>query len=167
MIDQTKEKIEIQKKSRRSTAANNGSSTVERTEEYENIDATGTVREQRVTKNSAAERIGLAQKLGQLVWILSGVLEAVLGLRFLLKLIAANPSAPFVQIVYGFTDLFMWPFTALTVTPSTEQGMILEIPTLFAMLVYGLVAWAVVKLLHLLLIPSSSETVTVFRREES
>lgn len=167
MNDQTKEKIEIRKNSRKSTAARNGSSTVERTEEYENIDSTGIVREQRVTKNSASERIGWAQKLGQLVWMLSGVLEAVLGLRFLLKLIAANPGAPFVQIVYSFTDLFLWPFTALTATPSTEQGMVLEIPTLFAMLVYGLVAWAVVKLLHLFLIPSSSETVTVFRREES
>lgn len=71
------------------------------------------------------------------------------------------------QLIYEFTELFLWPFQAMISSPSTDQGMILEIPTLFAMLVYGLATWAVVKIIELVFVPSTSERVTVYHREES
>jgi YggT family protein len=166
MTDQTSERLEVRKKTEKRAPTGNGPA-VERREEYENVDAMGTVREERLVRDSGAERVGLAQKGSQLLWLLGGLLEAILGLRFLLKLIAANPSSPFAQFVYQFTDLFLWPFQALTATPSTSGGAVLEIPTLFAMLVYGVVTWAAVKLIRVALIPATSERVTVYRREES
>ena len=140
---------------------------VERREEYENVGSDGAVREERIVKDSASDRIGLAHKLSQLVWLLGGLLQAILGLRFLLKLIAANPNSPFADFIYQFSDMFLWPFQALTISPSTPQGVVLEIPTLIAMVIYAILTWAVVRLIELILIPSTREKVTVYRREES
>jgi hypothetical protein len=168
MSEQIKEQVEVRKKTERRARASNGSigNSVERREEYENIDAAGAVREERVTRDSGAERVGLAQKASQAIWMLGGLLEALLGLRFLLKLIAANPNSPFAQALYQFTDIFLWPFQALTATPATSEGVVLEIPTLFAMLVYALATWVAVKLVMLIIVPPTSERVTVYRREE-
>lgn len=169
MTNQVQERVKVhEKREERARASNgNGFSTVERREQYENVDERGAVREERLVKDSGAQRAGLAHKVGQFVWLIGGLLEAALGLRFLLKLMAANPNSPFAQFIYEFTDLFLWPFQALTTSPSTSQGMVLEIPTLFAMLVYGLATWLAVKLLFLVLIPSTTQQVTVYRREES
>ena len=81
-------------------------------------------------------------KLTQLVWLFFGILETLIALRILLKLIAANPNSPIAALIYAFTDLFLFPFTGLTATPSAG-GMVLELSSLFAMVIYGLVAWAI------------------------
>ena len=65
-------------------------------------------------------------RLTQLVWLLFGILEALIGLRVLLKLIAANPNSPFAALVYNASSLFVWPFAGLTRTPAAE-GMVLDI----------------------------------------
>ncbi|MDX1615292.1 MAG: YggT family protein [Candidatus Promineifilaceae bacterium] len=168
MAEQTNERVEVRKKTEKRTNTSNGTTdaSVERREEYERIDEEGPIREERLVRDKGAERAGLAHKAAQFIWLLGGLLEAFLGLRFLLKLIAANPNSPFTQFVYQFTNLFLWPFQALTATPSTSGGAVLEIPTLFAMLVYGIAIWAAVKLVKLALMPSTSEKVTVYRREE-
>jgi hypothetical protein len=81
-------------------------------------------------------------KATQLIWLFLGILEGLLALRFVLKLIAANPTSPIAAAIYGFTSLFLWPFAGLTATPSAG-GMVLELSTMIAMVVYGLIAWAV------------------------
>ncbi len=80
-------------------------------------------------------------KATQLIWLFLGILEGLLALRFVLKLIAANPASPIAAAIYGFTNLFLWPFAGLTATPSAG-GMVLELSTMIAMVVYGLIAWA-------------------------
>ncbi len=84
-------------------------------------------------------------KFSQLIWLFLGILEGLLGLRFFLKLIAANPSSPIAAFIYSVTSVFLLPFQGLTVTPAAA-GMVLEISTLFAMLIYGLVGWALERL---------------------
>jgi hypothetical protein len=81
-------------------------------------------------------------KATQLVWLLFGILEVLIALRIALKLIAANPNSPIVFLIYGFTDLFLFPFTGMTATPSAN-GMVLEISSMFAMVIYALIAWAI------------------------
>ena len=56
-------------------------------------------------------------KATQVVWLLFGILEALIAIRILLKLIAANPNSPIAALIYGFTDLFLFPFAGLTATP--------------------------------------------------
>lgn len=87
-------------------------------------------------------------KIDQTLWLLLGILEALLGIRFFLKLIAANPASGFAQFIYGLSDLFLLPFFGLTQTPSAN-GSVLEIPTIIAMIVYALLFWFAVYIVHL------------------
>ena len=59
-------------------------------------------------------------------------------------LIGANPDSPIVALIYGFTYLFLFPFTGLIGSP-TAGNMVLELSSMFAMLIYGLIAWAIGK----------------------
>jgi len=85
-------------------------------------------------------------KATQLVWLLFGILEALLALRIGLKLIGANPASPVAAFLYGFTDLFLWPFAGLVGSPEAG-GLVLELTTVVAMVVYALIAWALERLI--------------------
>ncbi|MDR3642829.1 MAG: YggT family protein [Candidatus Doudnabacteria bacterium] len=81
----------------------------------------------------------------QIVWYIAGLLEALLAFRFLLKLFGANPYAGFTGFVYGITYPFAAPF--LSVFKITDvNGSLFEWTTLLAMLVYWLIAMAIIKL---------------------
>jgi uncharacterized membrane protein len=89
-------------------------------------------------------------KFTELIWFVFGVLEGLIGLRVLLKMMAANPSNAFATFIYGITEIFVLPFKGLTAEPSAE-GFVLEIPAIIAMLVYLLVAWAIARAVWVLL----------------
>jgi hypothetical protein len=78
----------------------------------------------------------------QLVWLVFGIIEVLIALRIALMLIGANPSSPIVALIYGVTYLFLFPFTGLIGSP-TVGNMVLEISSMFAIVVYGLIAFAV------------------------
>ena len=108
---------------------------------------TDTVSEVQTTqKEPERERRILTFKATQLVWLFLGILEALLALRFGLKLIGANPDSPFAVFIYGFTNLFLFPFAGLTGTPAAG-GMVLEISTMIAMVVYALIGWALERII--------------------
>jgi hypothetical protein len=88
-------------------------------------------------------------KATQLIWLLFGILEALIALRIVLMLIGANPGSPIVALIYGFTGMFLFPFTGLINSPSAGN-MVLELSSLFAMLIYGLVAWALERIVWLI-----------------
>ena len=104
---------------------------------------------QTTQKEPGAERRVFTFKATQVVWLLLSIFEALLALRFVLKLIGANPASPFAVALYGFTGLFLYPFAGLIGTPAAG-GMELEISTLIAMLVYGLIAWAVERIIFVI-----------------
>ena len=123
------------------------------------------VQHERIVENFGAERRASMEKVTALIWLMGGLLEALLGIRFLLKLIAANPATPFVNLIYTLSNLFLWPFAGLTVTPSAN-GMIMEISTLVAMIVYAVLTWAAVRLFWLVFSPTESRRVAWHRRQE-
>jgi hypothetical protein len=88
-------------------------------------------------------------KATQLIWLLFGILEALIALRIGLKLIGANPGSPIVALIYGFTSLFLFPFEGLIGSP-TFGSMVLELSSMFAMLIYGLIAWAIERIVWLI-----------------
>lgn len=88
-------------------------------------------------------------KLTQLIWLLLGILEALLALRVFLKLIGANPGNPFAAFLYKMTDIFILSFSGLTSTPAVGN-MVFEISTIIAMLVYGLIGWVAERLVWIL-----------------
>jgi hypothetical protein len=82
----------------------------------------------------------------QVVWYILGIIEALLAFRFILKLLAANPYAGFSSFIYGITYPFAAPFLNVF-RASRVEGSIFEWTTLLAMLVFWLVAQAIIKLL--------------------
>lgn len=86
-------------------------------------------------------------KATQFIWLAFGVLEALIALRIGLKLIGANPASPIVALIYGFTYLF--PFEGLVNSP-TFGSMVLELSSMFAMLIYGLIAWGIERVVWLI-----------------
>lgn len=77
------------------------------------------------------------------------ILNALIGLRFLLKMMAANPANPFAQLIYFITDPFLWIFKGITYTP-TLGGIQIEFFSLIAIVVYSLIAWILTQLIWLL-----------------
>ena len=61
---------------------------------------------QTTQKEPERERRIFTFKATQVVWLLLSIFEALLALRFVLKLIGANPASPFAVALYGFTGLF-------------------------------------------------------------
>jgi hypothetical protein len=125
----------------------------------------GYQQQRQVVKNVDASRRTTISRITQLIWLFLGILEAFIGLRVLLKLIAANPANPLAKLVYGFSELFLWPFQGLTIEPSAE-GMVLEIPAIIAMLVYALIGWAIVRLVWLVFYQPASRSVRTVEHKD-
>ena len=82
----------------------------------------------------------------KVVWWIAGVIIALLALRVILLLLAANQGAPFVDFIYGLSGIFAWPFFGIFgYTPSYGQS-VLEVSSIFAIIVYALIAWGIAKL---------------------
>lgn len=88
-------------------------------------------------------------KATQMIWLLFGILEVIIALRIGLKMVGANPGSPIVALIYGFTNLFLFPFTGLVASP-TNGGLVFELSSVFAMLVYGLIAFALERIIWLI-----------------
>ncbi len=58
------------------------------------------------------------RRLTGLIMLAFVILNGMIALRFLLKLLAANPASPFAQLIYFFTAPFLWPFQGLLYTPT-------------------------------------------------
>ena len=121
---------------------------VDRRERVKVIRDGGLAEHQRIIEDRGAMRIAALFKLTNLIWLLTGVLETLLLVRLGLRLIAANPVAPFVALIFGLSDLFLWPFYGMIGDPVTPNGMVLEVTTLVAMIVYALLAWLLVWFIH-------------------
>jgi hypothetical protein len=114
-----------------------------------NMTDSSTSEVQTTQREPERERRIFTFKATQVVWLLLGILEALLALRFGLKLIGANPASPFAVLVYGFTGLFLFPFAGLVGTPAAG-GMVLEFSTVIAMLVYALIGWAIERIIFVI-----------------
>ena len=80
------------------------------------------------------------------IYLIFGVIEALLLIRFVLKALGANPEAGFAQFIYGVTGPLVAPFAGLFGTPQAASGATLELHTLIAVVMYALVAWLLVRL---------------------
>jgi len=81
----------------------------------------------------------------QVVWYILGILEALLAFRFVLRLLGANPGAAFTNFIYTVTYPFVAPFIAVFHT-TRVAGSAFEWTTLLAMVVYWLIALAIIRL---------------------
>ena len=120
---------------------------------------------EQVTRDVAAERRLQFLQIDRIMYTLLGILEILLGLRFVLKLIAANSDSGFTVFIYGITGLFMSPFNAIIGTP-TFGGSSFEATTLIAMAVYALFFWVLVRVLQVATSQTTARTVTRSTHEQ-
>ena len=142
--------------------------TVERREEYAEVvssDASdvrsvdvstsgpaGTTTHQTETSSTDpyAARRDLPVKVQNTIYLLFGILEGLLGIRFVLELLGANPAAGFAQFIYTVTNPFLAPFAGLF-GKAQSGGSVFDVSILVAILVYALIAWVLVKIVWLVM----------------
>lgn len=139
------------------------SPSVERHDELRMAEGTGYQRRRRIIRDVGIERRQLISKVTRFIWLLFTVLESLIGLRVLLKLIAADPNNPFASLVYRVTEPFLLPFFGLTETLSA-QGIVLEVTSIIAMLVYALLGWLIVRLIWLIFYRPSAVVVSTYEK---
>ena len=134
-------------------------------EEYvEVVRNPGEYQQRHVVRDVAADQRVTISRITQILWLLFGFLEALIGLRVVLKLIGANPAAFFAQMIYGITDVFLWPFAGITPDPGVGAFQ-LEISSIIAMVVYALVAWGLTRLIWVLFYRPNTSAASTYREE--
>jgi uncharacterized protein YggT (Ycf19 family) len=107
-------------------------------------------KEVRITEHEqGSEQRATTFKATQIIWLLLGILEALIALRVVFKLIGVNAANPFATLLYNVTNIFVAPFASLTGAPAAG-GMVLEISSIIAMIVYLLIAWGLARILYVL-----------------
>ena len=91
-----------------------------------------------------------AARISQVVDYIFYVIYALLGMRFLLALLAARSSAGFVQFIVSVTNPFYAPFRGIVASPTTDQGHTLLMPIVVAIIAYVLLHLAINGLLRML-----------------
>jgi YggT family protein len=97
-----------------------------------------------------ARKYGVAKAMDYLQWVLLA-LEMLFLLRFVLKLLGADPNNPFAQALYNFTGFFLYPFQGIvpTTTIGPNGNGVIEWSTLIGMAVYALVFYLIKLLLRI------------------
>lgn len=133
-------------------------SPVDRYEEVE-IDNEGPYRSRReAVVDVGQERTEGARRFVNIVWLLVVLVEILIGIRIVLRLIAANPANTFAAFIYNITDILLLPFLTIAGSPGAE-GIVLDIPAIIGALVYALFGWLLTRLLWVLLKPSRHRAV--------
>ncbi len=82
----------------------------------------------------------------RIVWLIIGLINALIALRFILLLLGANQSAGFTEFIYWASAPFVAPFTGIFGEPTYGQS-VFEISSVLAIVVYLLVGWGIARLL--------------------
>ena len=120
------------------------------TERMEPAPGVGANRTQTTTTELHAGRRRRSIKLTQTIYLIVGLIEVLLLIRFVLKALAANVEAGFAQFIYGVTGPLIAPFLGLFGTPTAPNGAALELHTLLALVIYAAVGWVLARVVWLL-----------------
>lgn len=86
--------------------------------------------------------------ISKVVYIITGVIIALLSFRFLLSLLGANRENAFADFIYAISYPFVAPFFGLFNYDPQYGVARFELETLFAILVYAFVAWLIMRLVQ-------------------
>lgn len=88
-------------------------------------------------------------RAAQIIYTIGGIVEALIVIRLILELLAANPSAGFTNLIYTITDPLVAPFQGVFPTPQSH-GSVLDLAAILAIIVYALLTWLVARLAELI-----------------
>jgi hypothetical protein len=91
----------------------------------------------------------------RVIYAAFGLAELILGLRFILKLFGANASNVFVNWVYETSAAVLDPFRGIFPTQVFKSAFVIEFSTLFAIIIYALIAMLLVYVVELITHPIS------------
>ncbi len=93
----------------------------------------------------------------QAVWLLTGIVIALLIIRFAFKLLAASTQASFVTYIYDLTQLFVAPFHGIFNTAANGRN-VFEPESVVAIVIYLLIGWGLASLVRIVTKGSASGT---------
>lgn len=123
--------------------------TVTQTDES-GIDSTGAEVQQQTKRVQTTDAVDAKTTAQNVVWYVLGLVEILIGFRFILKILGANPASGFVDFIYSITGLLTAPFDSIFGVASTQAGevkSVFEPSILVAAAVYAVIAWGIVKLI--------------------
>ncbi len=88
----------------------------------------------------------------QVTWFVITLIDAMVAIRFVMKLLGASTQAPFVGFVYGLTSPLVSPFRGIF-ADSGQGFFIFEPASLVAIAVYALLGWAIVAAIRIATAP--------------
>jgi len=88
-------------------------------------------------------------RVSQVVDYIFWVIYALLGMRFLLALLAARSTAGFVQFIVTISSPFYEPFRGIVASPRTDGGHTLLLPIVVAIIAYALLHLGINALLRM------------------
>ena len=91
----------------------------------------------------------------QAVWLLTGIVTALLIIRFAFKLLAASTQASFVTFIYDLTQVFVAPFHGIFNTAANGRN-VFEPEAVVAIVIYLLVGWGLASLVRVVTRGSAS-----------
>ena len=103
-----------------------------------------------VSTEREVERGRGAARVSQVIDYIFYVIYALLGMRFLLALMAARSTAGFVQFIVAVTNPFYLPFRGIVASPRTDQGHTLLMPIIIAIIAYALLHLAINGILRMM-----------------
>ena len=83
----------------------------------------------------------------QAVWLVTGIVTALLIIRFVFKVLAASTQANFVTFIYNLTQLFVAPFHGIFNTESSGRN-VFEPESVVAIVIYLLIGWGLARLVR-------------------
>jgi uncharacterized protein YggT (Ycf19 family) len=124
------------------------------------VDANGNIieRRQQVYHDTNQQRANIRYWTTAVIYFLLGVLEVILGLRWLFRLLGAHTDNTFISFLYSLSHPFVAPFNGIFNDQTLGKQGVFEFSSLIAMLVYALIAWGLVTLINLIFRPAPAAT---------
>ncbi len=108
----------------------------------------------------SSPKVEMTNMITRLIGYGAYIVDALLGFRFALKLLGANPGSGFVSFIYQTSSPFEWPFRSIFPVASTtgiEARGLLEPSTIVAFFVYLVVAVSLIELVKIVANMNSDE----------
>lgn len=106
-------------------------------------DGNTTVQRQVATERSQTSGVVVAQRI---VWLIVGIINVIIALRFVFLLLGANRGASFTDFIYSLSAPFVAPFVGIFGEPVYGKS-VFEVSSVLAIVIYLLLGWGIAKLL--------------------
>src|SRR5436305_9493813 len=101
-------------------------------------------RREEVIEDRNQSRANMRYWVTTVTYFVLGVLEVLLLLRFIFRLLAANPDNAFVSFLYHLSVVFVTPFSGIFTNPTLGSISVFELSSMVAMLVHALIVCVIV-----------------------